>query len=60
MTELTGVRYLVEDGVAVIMLARPEASNSVDLTTAGSVARSSRRKVSPSEPAPRGGTRRQR
>ncbi|MER6152911.1 enoyl-CoA hydratase/isomerase family protein [Streptomyces hirsutus] len=36
MYNLNGVRYTIEDGVATIMLARPEVSNSIDLATARS------------------------
>jgi 2-(1,2-epoxy-1,2-dihydrophenyl)acetyl-CoA isomerase len=38
MTDFTGIRYSVTDGVARITLARPEMSNSVDLPTARSIA----------------------
>jgi 2-(1,2-epoxy-1,2-dihydrophenyl)acetyl-CoA isomerase len=37
MTDYTGIRYSVADGVARITLARPEVSNSVDLPTAQSI-----------------------
>lgn len=37
MTELTGIRYSVDGGVATIALARPDASNSFDLPTAQSL-----------------------
>jgi 2-(1,2-epoxy-1,2-dihydrophenyl)acetyl-CoA isomerase len=38
MTDHTGIRYSVTDGIARITLARPELSNSVDLPTARSIA----------------------
>lgn len=38
MTDYSGIRYSVTDGIARITLARPEQSNSVDLPTAQSLA----------------------
>lgn len=37
--ELTGVRYVVQDGIGRITLTRPRESNAIDLPTAGSFGR---------------------
>jgi len=38
MTELTGIRYAADEGIARLTFARPDASNSLDLPTARSFA----------------------